>query len=423
MLRRIAVMIALAAALAPAASRAHEWEEDYTDGWTDEQPISDPADVDVDVDASVSIDTFHGSLAPYGEWIVVGTYGRVWRPHVATGWRPYYYGRWEWTNEGWLWVSDEPWGWAAYHYGRWTTDPYYGWVWVPGYQWAPAWVSWRYSGDVVGWAPLAPGVSVYVSVSTYHDNWWTFVPCHSFVAHPVHAIAYQPSFTRRYWHATVPAPAFRGRTAQGHIASPAWGGPPPRTIEQRIGRRVTPVRVVPAPSPGAARVGNGEVAMYRPGLRGWNGPRTAPAPRTGLRDDGRFPPRFRSDGARPESSVRSDDAPRSFPGGGDKNRDFIGDVRAHRDQQRAWNRPDRGPQSAMPVPTPAPRQEAPRFTPRGGSAPSHDAAPQQRSWGGGPGGGELRHGGGAGAAAPRATSPAPRGSGGDSAGGERRGHR
>jgi hypothetical protein len=31
-----------------------------------------------------------------------------------------------------------------------------GWVWVPGYTWAPAWVSWREGDDDVGWAPLPP---------------------------------------------------------------------------------------------------------------------------------------------------------------------------------------------------------------------------------------------------------------------------
>ena len=35
-----------------------------------------------------------------------------------------------------------------------TTE--FGWLWVPGYEWAPAWVSWRKSDDYVGWAPLPP---------------------------------------------------------------------------------------------------------------------------------------------------------------------------------------------------------------------------------------------------------------------------
>ncbi len=361
MLRRIALIIALAAVAAPATGQANEWEEDYTDDWAGEPSSPDPADVDVDV--SVTFDTFHGALSPYGQWVVVGSYGRVWRPHVAAGWRPYYNGRWEWTNEGWLWVSDEPWGWAAYHYGRWALDSHHGWIWVPGYQWAPAWVSWRYSGDVVGWAPLAPGVSVYVSVTSFHDHWWTFVPCHSFVGHPVHHVAYRPSFTRRYWHATAPAPAYRGRPARGHAVSPAWGGPPHRTVEHRIGRPLHPVRVVPAPSPGRARVGRGEVAMYRPGLRGWNGARHQ-APRAGARDgvrssprfgdDARTPPSFRRDDARTPGFRRDDARPGSgsrdgqsrprFGDGGGRDRDFIGDVRAH-NQGRQWNQADRSSRS------------------------------------------------------------------------------
>ncbi len=282
MLRRITTLLAIAAVITPAVvARANEWEEDYSDEWRDESPPPDDYPVSVDVDAAVSVDfdTFHGALSPYGEWVVAGSYGRVWRPHVAAGWRPYFYGRWEWTNEGWLWVSDEPWGWAAYHYGRWAHDPYYSWVWVPGYQWAPAWVSWRFSGDVVGWAPLAPGVSVYVSVTPFVDTWWTFVPCNSFVAVPVYRVAYAPTYSRRFFYATAPAPARPGvRSAPGRpVAAPVWGGPPRRAIEQRIGRPVTPVRVVAAPSPGAARVRPGEVAIYRPEVRGNAGaPRSAP---------------------------------------------------------------------------------------------------------------------------------------------------
>jgi hypothetical protein len=275
MLRRITTFLAIAALVVPVLARANEWEEDYSG----EGPPADdyPVSVDVDASASVSFDTFHGALAPYGDWVVAGSYGRVWRPHVAAGWRPYYYGRWEWTNEGWLWVSDEPWGWGPYHYGRWAVDAYYGWVWVPGYQWAPAWVSWRYSGDVVGWAPLAPGVSVYVSVTPYSDAWWTFVPCNGFVGSPVYRIAYAPSYTHRYFNATAPAPARPAIGPGRGVAAPVWGGPPPRVIEQRIGRPVTPVRVVTAPSPGPTRVRPGEVSIFRPEVRG-NGGRSAPAP-------------------------------------------------------------------------------------------------------------------------------------------------
>ena len=107
---------------------------------------------------------FYEPLTPHGEWVVVGSYGRCWRPgHVASGWRPYCSGNWQRTEAGWYWVSDEPWAWATYHYGRWDFTDQYGWYWVPQIQWAPAWVSWHEGGGYVGWAPLQPSVSISAS--------------------------------------------------------------------------------------------------------------------------------------------------------------------------------------------------------------------------------------------------------------------
>ena len=118
------------------------------------------ARADLEVSASVQIHAnadFYTPLSEYGGWVEIGSYGRCWRPAaVAVGWRPYCAGHWVWTDCGWYWASDEPWGWACYHYGCWTCDPSYGWVWVPGVEWAPAWVSWRVGGGYVGWAPLPP---------------------------------------------------------------------------------------------------------------------------------------------------------------------------------------------------------------------------------------------------------------------------
>ncbi|MFY9826811.1 MAG: DUF6600 domain-containing protein [Thermoanaerobaculia bacterium] len=106
---------------------------------------------------SVDVGFFYDDLASYGHWIQRPRYGWVWTPRVAVRtWRPYEYGHWVWTDLGWTWVSDEPFGWATYHYGRWYDDPDYGWGWVPGDQWAPAWVDWQASDDYVGWAPLPP---------------------------------------------------------------------------------------------------------------------------------------------------------------------------------------------------------------------------------------------------------------------------
>lgn len=93
--------------------------------------------------------------AEQGTWVPASPWGRVWRPHVVVGWRPYTYGHWAWSPYGWTWVSSEPWGWA-FHYGRWSWLDGYGWVWVPGTVWGPAWVDWWGSDGWIGWAPLGP---------------------------------------------------------------------------------------------------------------------------------------------------------------------------------------------------------------------------------------------------------------------------
>ena len=102
---------------------------------------------------------FYESLRPHGKWVEVDGYGYAFRPGLANrpNWRPYVDGRWTWTDQGWAWDSNEPFGWACYHYGRWVQVSRHGWLWVPGREWAPAWVSWRYGDDCVGWAPLPPG--------------------------------------------------------------------------------------------------------------------------------------------------------------------------------------------------------------------------------------------------------------------------
>ncbi len=102
--------------------------------------------------------TFYESLSPYGSWIEIPVYGYVWQPVIVrdASWRPYCHGRWVCTDHGWTWISDEPFGWAVYHYGRWTQLRDRGWIWVPGCEWAPSWVSWRSCGTHIGWAPLPP---------------------------------------------------------------------------------------------------------------------------------------------------------------------------------------------------------------------------------------------------------------------------
>ena len=123
------------------------------------------------LDVSVS---FYGSLAPYGEWIEHSRFGTVWAPrHVDATWRPYTRGRWLYSDYGWTWASDEDWGWATDHYGRWYLDRAEGWIWVPGDEWAPAWVGWRSGEGYVGWAPLPPEIDAFGAVD-YDVDPFTF---------------------------------------------------------------------------------------------------------------------------------------------------------------------------------------------------------------------------------------------------------
>ncbi|GMR24986.1 MAG: hypothetical protein BMS9Abin39_0260 [Ignavibacteria bacterium] len=126
---------------------------------------------------------FYNALIPYGNWIEIDYGVVVWQPTIMrVDWSPYRDGRWIWTSDGWYWYSYEPFGYIAYHYGRWYFDDYYGWLWYPEYEWAPAWVEWRYNGDYIGWAPLNPYAVFSISegiyfTKTYYTPYyqWNFV--------------------------------------------------------------------------------------------------------------------------------------------------------------------------------------------------------------------------------------------------------
>jgi hypothetical protein len=141
------------------------------------------AQAELEITTSARIATtadFYAPLSPYGSWIEVESYGRCWRPTgVARDWRPYCSGYWVWTECGWYWMSDEPWAWACYHYGWWVQHPSDAWIWIPGIEWGPAWVSWRWGDVYIGWAPLpprqlhakvAPAPYVFVETSRFHET-------------------------------------------------------------------------------------------------------------------------------------------------------------------------------------------------------------------------------------------------------------
>ena len=89
-----------------------------------------------------------------GDWRYEQSYGYVWYPRVAVGWRPYYYGRWaQYPRFGWTWIGADRFAWPTHHYGRWGFSAG-AWFWIPAGRWAPAYVSWAYAPGYVSWCPL-----------------------------------------------------------------------------------------------------------------------------------------------------------------------------------------------------------------------------------------------------------------------------
>ncbi|MFT3835616.1 MAG: hypothetical protein QM723_01290 [Myxococcaceae bacterium] len=207
----------------------------------------------------VNFEVFQNALSPYGEWVEAPGYGRVWRPAgVSASWRPYTQGRWIWTAYGWTWVGNEPWAWAPYHYGRWVRIASLGWSWMPDYTWGPAWVSFRFGADAVGWAPLGPGYG-------YEDSWydeyapdygmWSFVSYGSFYVGPsvvnynLCNSIYSPSYVRaNVWVSTRPAQVFGVGGGRAY-------GPPCSTVSSRSGTQVTSVPIHSASGIAGAHTG------------------------------------------------------------------------------------------------------------------------------------------------------------------------
>lgn len=192
-------------------------------------------------DVRVSFGFFYQSLTPYGEWIEIEPDFYVWKPFaVRYGWRPYWDGRWAWTRYGWYWVSTEPFGWIVFHYGRWYYDDYYGWIWIPGYDWAPAWVEWRYNDAYIGWAPLPPYASFRVEVGIHFTKKWHHPPQHWTFIKYRHFHHENPT---RYYEDQERVERFFGNTRQ--VIDYRYEndrvinrGIEPTYIEQKIGRRI-----------------------------------------------------------------------------------------------------------------------------------------------------------------------------------------
>ena len=204
---------------------------------------SEPEQVD-------DVGVFYDSLSPYGDWVNTEEYGMVWKPvGVSSDWRPYTYGRWTWTEEGWYWTSYYEWGWAPFHYGRWAVYNDYGWVWIPGTVWAPAWVEWRYSDAYIGWYPLWPEFVVvagawYEYPHYYHRDHWVFCEAGHFADRDLRRHYLPGDRAGQAYGSTTESHEYHGHGADTHLA-----GPPQGQIEKASGTKIPPARLADTSRP------------------------------------------------------------------------------------------------------------------------------------------------------------------------------
>ena len=216
--------------------------------------------------ASVDVGFFYDDLASYGNWVERPNYGWAWRPRtVASSWRPYQAGHWVMTDEGWTWISNEPYGWATYHYGRWYDDPDYGWEWIPGNDWAPAWVAWQEGGDYIGWAPLPPSVDfrtgIELNVSLGSDA-YVFVPERQFLAPQLNAYFVPRAECARIF------PSTRNITRYNVVGNRVFNqGVQVDRLQQVVGRPVPRYQIADLNADQrhqGGRVAQNRVALFRP---------------------------------------------------------------------------------------------------------------------------------------------------------------
>jgi hypothetical protein len=231
------------------------------------------ADVKFEASVHVGLDVsvFNDHLSPHGTWVEVPEYGRVWQPKQSASnrdWRPYLNdGRWVWTDGGWYWESTYEWGWAAFHYGRWTKHDKYNWVWSPDVTWAPAWVSWRHSDSVYGWAPLPHGSrfehGTFVGVNVeLNADFYSFVPSKNFLTVNLSSVA-------------IPRERAIAVYKQTTIVNNSYvyndnrvinNGIPVAQVAKATSQEIKPVVITEAKAP-AEKGEAGKIAPYRPEIK------------------------------------------------------------------------------------------------------------------------------------------------------------
>jgi hypothetical protein len=183
-------------------------------------------------------------------------------------WRPYSQGHWVMTDYGWTWIANEPWGSIPFHYGRWGYDDDFGWFWVPGTVWGPAWVSWRWSSQYAGWAPLPPGVEFSAGMDfarlsfNIPIRFWIFLQAPHFLDRDIYryTLPYERNVTIINYTSVHNNIYYRNN----RIFNEGMGID---SVRRATRREIPRYRVQDIRQPGPARVVGNDVQIYRPAFR------------------------------------------------------------------------------------------------------------------------------------------------------------
>jgi hypothetical protein len=213
---------------------------------------------------SITYQTFYDELSPYGTWIDYPSYGHVWNPRVEGDFRPYATnGYWNYSDEGWAWMSGYNWGWAPFHYGRWLYDNNYGWLWLPGYDWSPAWVTWGFVDDDYCWAPLMPEVNVGMQFGGWrpHDFYWNVCPRDHIYDRNLGGVLQRPGTVNNISSRVTIINNFNTTNVHNQYYAK---GPNVKDVEQYTHHTVTPVAIKPVNTIGDVKHEGNEMRVYRP---------------------------------------------------------------------------------------------------------------------------------------------------------------
>ncbi len=331
---------------------------------------------------------YSDELDENGEWVDVPEVGWCWRPRaVEADWRPYWRGRWGAYAGGMTWVSDDPWGYVTFHFGRWGWSSAWGWYWMPGRYYSPAWVAWNWTDGYYGWAPL--------NYWNRPCNWgygawgggycWNVVQFGHINAHRIHSHIHNDRRVIAGFHGGTGASSWE--SGPGRLAP--WRTAPllvsqaefrnPAQMAHAFDRRVSADRMQTYERSAQAATGRGVVRRDAPGPREDRMPfedrrspgSTGAPPVRG--NTGVVPPdRLRSPETRPTDGMRSRETVPPGPRDG-RSRDFFGEERSPRPQERSREErtlPDRREERrSEPMRREAPAERRPE---RGADAPREE---------------------------------------------------